>query len=163
MSALFTFGPWVGGACCCLAFFVLLVVIASFLFRGKRAKPEDIDGLPPAPESGTQSRASLTMLEYEPTQRTPRPGTTPRPAEPLVVNTGPWPASEPDGEGQTTLLDRKAHPSLPPPPAPPPGTITLSPNSPPRSPRIIEPTRTSQSGSAPPPAPPPLPKPPGKP
>ncbi|MSP56639.1 MAG: hypothetical protein EXR69_13720 [Myxococcales bacterium] len=65
MSSILTFTPWVGGACCCLAFFILLMVIANFLFRSKRPRPDDIEGLPAAPASGQQTRASLTRLEHD--------------------------------------------------------------------------------------------------
>ncbi len=77
MNSIASFAPWVGSACCCLAFFVLLIVIAAFIFRSKKPTPEQIEGLPAAPGSGVQTRASLTMLEYEPTQRTPRPAPIP--------------------------------------------------------------------------------------
>lgn len=176
MSSLLAFTPWIGGACCCLAFFVLLIVIATFLFRGKRSRPEEIEGLPKPPAAGEQTRASLTMLEYEPTQRTPRPGVTPRPlgsSAAVPPPPAPAPASAPpsnpfadipDGDGQTTLLDRGGRaslppvapkpPGLPPPPPPPPGTITRSPTLPPK--RILEPTPTATPGPS---GPPPLPKP----
>ncbi len=174
MSAISSFAPLVGSACCCLAFFVLLIVIAAFLFRSKKATPEQIEGLPPAPGSGVQTHASLTMLEYEPTQRTPRPGprdlASPAPAgRPTPVNrsTPPVPkapsrAGSPDAPpptpdspseelGMTSVMDRGSPPvpALPPPPRPPPGTITLSPNAAPTGPRMLEPRPTVQPANPP--------------
>lgn len=174
MSTISSFAPLVGSACCCLAFFVLLIVIAAFLFRSKKATPEQIEGLPPAPGSGVQTQASLTMLEYEPTQRTPRPG--PReaapppapPASPVRRSNPPVPAApfktvSPDAPpptpdspseelGMTAVVPRARQPSLPPPP--PPGTITLSPMpATPANPRMVE-ARPTVDPSNPPSMPP---------
>lgn len=181
MSTISSFAPLVGSACCCLAFFVLLIVIAAFLFRSKKPTPEQIEGLPPAPGSGVQTQASLTMLEYEPTQRTPRPAprdqaprdAAPKPSSPASparssnppVPRGPFKTVSPDAPpptpdspseelGMTSVVDR-GRPSLPPPPAPPPGTITLSPMpAAPANPRIVEPRPTVDPSNPPPTLPP---------
>lgn len=176
MNSIAAFAPWVGSACCCLAFFVLLIVISAFLFRSRKPTPDEIDGLPAAPGSGVQTRASLTQLEYEPTQRTPRPSPipgvsaakktvppvasvarAPNPNPPFQVAPSTLPSNDPEDEGaMTSVMDRGRQPELPPPP--PPGTITLSPSSAPlvRS-RMLEPKPTISPG--PDGLPPPLPKP----
>lgn len=177
MNSIAAFAPWVGSACCCLAFFVLLIVISAFLFRSRKPTPDEIDGLPAAPGSGVQTRASLTQLEYGPTQRTPRPAPIPSPSvgsaarksvppTPPVAPSPPFrpapsnlPSNDPEDEGaMTSVMDRGRQPDLPPPPPPPPGTITLSPSSSPqvRS-RMFDPKPTIAPG--PDGLPPPLPKP----
>jgi hypothetical protein len=137
MDTAMILAPWIGSACCCFAFFVLLIVVAALMFRSKKASPEAIAGLPPAPAAGVQTHASLTRLEDERKRVAPAEDIPP-----------PAPPAE-DEYGSTMVIDRNQHPEFAPPPPPPFASGTVSPN----RPRFSEPQPTivaDDSGPLPP-------------
>ena len=114
-------------SCCCFAFFVLLIAVAVMLYRRQKAVPDAVDGLPPAPASGTQTSASLTFLEDDRDRAASAGDPVPPPAPPAE-----------DEYGSTMVIDRHLQSELAPPPPPPFVSSTASPN----RPRLYEPQPT---------------------
>lgn len=94
-----------GSGCCCFAVMVGLVALGSVLLRPRRPKPGDVAGLPPAPNRGVQTRASMTRMEealpppVPPATTNGTPGATPVgprviPATPTVVSSEPPPPAK---------------------------------------------------------------------
>jgi len=70
MAELSSLASLLGCGCCCILFFVILLVVLSFVFRPKKPRAEEIEGLAPAPERGVSTSASLTRMGDESEART---------------------------------------------------------------------------------------------
>jgi hypothetical protein len=155
-------GQIIGCSCCCLLFVLVVAAVAALALRGKKAPPDEIDGIAPAPGRGSKATASLTKME----SAAPTPV-----AKPKAAKVPTYPEAEEAGEGQTVVISRPSSPSPSPTVDPAASAINPMPIAgkpravPPPPPRAAPPPMPGGSppavpNAAPPSVPPPVPKPP---